>query len=290
MAHQGTLFLDEIGDIALELQPKLLRVLQEGEFERLGSNKTHRVDVRLLAATNQNLHQMLAARQFRSDLYYRLNVFPISAPPLRERVEDIPLLVRYFAQKYARQMNKKITQIPTIPLEALLRWQWPGNVRELQNFVERAVILSRGDVLELPIAELEAVSQASAASDDTLEATEREHVVRVLREAKGVIGGPHGAAAKLGLKRTTLNVRERNRWTGLAENPRRRRGDRRLRNAGNGRVQCRCRNQASARGSTGLDGIRVCLSSRAGVKARELLPQQGPGTARAARMAEIPDP
>lgn len=209
LAHQGTLFLDEVGDIALELQPKLLRVLQEGEFEPLGSNRTHRVDVRLVAATNRDLSQMIAERQFRNDLYYRLNVFPIATPPLRDRVEDIPLLVRYFAQKYARQMNRKITRIAPGDLEALSKWRWPGNIRELENFVERAVILSMGDLLELPMAEMEALTRSTPAREDTLEAAEREQILRVLRETKGVVGGSQGAAARLGLKRTTLSAKMR---------------------------------------------------------------------------------
>ena len=209
LAHGGTLFLDEIGDIPLELQPKLLRVLQEHEFERLGSTRTVRVDVRLVAATNRDLAQLVAEREFRSDLYYRVNVFPIVAPPLRERREDIPLLVRYFAQKYARRMNKAIDTIPTETMEALEQWGWPGNVRELENIIERAVILSAGPVLRVPLAEVRPARETSVASVATLEAAERDHILRALRETKGLVGGPRGAAALLGMKRTTLQARMR---------------------------------------------------------------------------------
>jgi formate hydrogenlyase transcriptional activator len=207
LAHGGTLFLDEVGDIPLEIQPKLLRVLQEQEFERLGSNRTLRVDVRLVAATNCDLTQMVADREFRSDLYYRLNVFPILVPALRERAEDIPLLVRYFAQKYARRMNRKIETIPTEDLEALARYHWPGNVRELENFIERAVILSRGPALHVALAELKPPAELSSSSIATLEAAEREHILRALQESRWVIGGPNGAAARLGVKRTTLHYK-----------------------------------------------------------------------------------
>ena len=212
LAHRGTLFLDEVGDIPLELQPKLLRVLQEHEFERLGSSRTIRVDVRLVAATNVDLAQKVAENHFRSDLYYRLNVFPVVIPPLRERREDIPLLVRYFAQKYARRMKRPIDTIPTKAMTALTEYHWPGNVRELENFIERAVILSRGAELEIPLAELKQRSKLAAASQDgpaTLEHAEREHIVRALGETKWVIGGPTGAAARLGMKRTTLQSRMR---------------------------------------------------------------------------------
>jgi len=204
LAHQGTLFLDEIGDIPLELQSKLLRVLQEQEFERLGSTKTIRVDIRLVAATNRDLSAMIADKQFRGDLYYRLNVFPIVSPPLRERQEDIPLLVRYFAQKFARRMNKRIETIPTETMTALSRYHWPGNVRELENLIERAIILSQGTELHVPLAELKAAAREGTQPVTTLEAAEREHIVRALQAAKWVIGGPSGAAAKLGMKRTTL--------------------------------------------------------------------------------------
>jgi formate hydrogenlyase transcriptional activator len=210
LAHQGTLFLDEVGDIPLELQPKLLRALQEKEFERLGSTRTIPVDVRLIAATNRDLAQMVQGRQFRSDLYYRLKVFPILVPPLRDRPEDIPILVHYFVQRHAQRMRKQIDSIPPEAIEALRRWHWPGNVRELENLMERAVILSRGPVLRVPLAELTPSAGAeSAPSPTTLEAAEREHILRVLRETKGVIAGPNGAAARLGLKRTTLNFKMR---------------------------------------------------------------------------------
>jgi formate hydrogenlyase transcriptional activator len=207
LAHHGTLFLDEVGDIPLELQPKLLRVLQEKEFERLGGTRTIEVDVRLVAATNRNLAQMVEEDLFRRDLYYRLNVFPILIPPLRERSEDIPLLVRYFVQKYARQMDRHIETISADELDALTRYHWPGNVRELQNLIERAVILSPGPELRLPVAELKQPSEAP--SNITLQAAEREHIVRVLRETNWVVGGPRGAAARLGLKRTTLQSKMR---------------------------------------------------------------------------------
>jgi formate hydrogenlyase transcriptional activator len=210
LADKGTLFLDEIGDIPLELQPKLLRVLQEREFERLGSTRTVKVNIRLVTATNRDLSQMIASREFREDLFYRLNVFPIPLPPLRERREDIPLLVRYLTQKYARRMNRPIETIPTEAMEALANWNWPGNVRELENLIERAVILTRGSVLHVPIAELrngEAAAPATAGAPTTLEEAEREHIVRALREAQWVVGGPAGAAARLGLKRTTLQSR-----------------------------------------------------------------------------------
>lgn len=207
LAHRGTLFLDEVGDIPLELQPKLLRVLQEKEFERLGSTRTLRVDLRLIAATNRDLAQRVAEGEFRSDLYYRINVFPILVPPLRDRREDIPLLVRYFAQKYARRMNKRIETIPTETMEALLAWHWPGNVRELENIVERAVIVSPGLTLRVPLAALAAPGEGPAPQVATLEAAEREHILRALRETKGVVGGPRGAAALLGMKRTTLQSR-----------------------------------------------------------------------------------
>ncbi len=204
LADGGTLFLDEVGDIPLELQSKLLRVLQEQEFERLGSTKTIRVNVRLVAATNRDLAQTVADKQFRSDLYYRLNVFPLTVPPLRERREDIPLLVRYFAQKFARRMNKPIDTIPTEAMTALSRYHWPGNVRELENLIERAVILSQGTELHVPLIELKSAPRQVAQPATTLEAAEREHILRALQAAQWVIGGPSGAAAKLGMKRTTL--------------------------------------------------------------------------------------
>src|SRR5437016_11148324 len=207
LAHQGTLFLDEVGDIPLELQSKLLRVLQEQEFERLGSTKTIRVDIRLVAATNHDLAAMVADKQFRNDLYYRLNVFPIVSPPLRGRQEDIPQLVRYFAQKFARRMNKHFETIPTDTMTVLSRYHWPGNVRELENLIERAVILSQGTELHVPLPELKATAIEGTSFVTTLEAAEREHIVRALQAAKWVIGGPSGAAVKLGMKRTTLQSR-----------------------------------------------------------------------------------
>jgi formate hydrogenlyase transcriptional activator len=211
LADKGTLFLDEIGDIPLELQPKLLRVLQEREFERLGSTRTVKVDIRLVTATNRDLSQMIASREFREDLFYRLNVFPIPLPPLRERRDDIPLLVRYFTQKYARRMNRRIETIPSEAMEALTNWNWPGNVRELENFIERAVILTRGSALHVPLAELrnggEAAPPTVTGALTTLEEAEREHILRALQECKWVVGGPAGAAARLGLKRTTLQSR-----------------------------------------------------------------------------------
>jgi formate hydrogenlyase transcriptional activator len=206
MADQGTLFLDEVGDIPLELQPKLLRVLQDREFERLGSTRTTKVDIRLIAATNRELDRMIEEKQFRSDLYYRLNVFPIRLPPLRERPEDIPLLVRYFSQKYARRMQKRIENIPAAALRKLARWHWPGNVRELQNLVERAVILTRSSTLAIGVPEL-ANSSANLPPARARNFDEQDRIVRILRETKGRVGGPDGAAARLGLKRTTLLTR-----------------------------------------------------------------------------------
>ena len=205
LAHKGTLFLDEIGDLPLELQPKILRALQEKEIERLSGSRTIPVDVRLIAATNRNLEKMIREGEFRSDLYYRLNVFPVRIPPLRERTGDIPLLVNYFVAKHARRMNRTITAIPPEAMDALTRWNWPGNVRELENFIERAVILTQGSTLRVSLAELATTEVPAQASDASLESAEREHILRVLRESKGLIGGRGGAAEKLGLKRTTLN-------------------------------------------------------------------------------------
>ena len=209
-AHQGTLFLDEIGEIPLELQPKLLRALQAQEFERLGGNRTIRVDIRIIAATNRNLKQMVDEGRFRSDLYYRLNVFPLTVPPLRERREDIELLVRFFAQRYARKLNRTIEEIPSPALQALTQYDWPGNIRELQNVIERSVILSNGPELRIampendsPLAPVLLVGRASNVSDDT----ERACILQALKEAKGQISGPDGAAARMGLKRTTLQSR-----------------------------------------------------------------------------------
>jgi PAS domain S-box-containing protein len=205
LADRGTLFLDEIGEIPLELQPKLLRVLQDQEFERLGGTQTLKVNFRLLAATNRELLESVRHHEFRSDLYYRLNVFPIRIPPLRERREDIRLLVEHFVRKYASRMNKSITSIPAKTIEALAQWAWPGNIRELENFLERSVILTPGSVLQAPLSELQtAADEGNRGSSGTLREQERERVLRVLRECNGQLGGPDGAAARLGLKRTTL--------------------------------------------------------------------------------------
>ena len=207
-ANGGTLFLDEIGDIPLELQAKLLRVLQEQEFERLGSTHTHRVNVRVVAATNQNLAALVAEKQFRMDLYYRLNVFPVAIPPLRHRLGDIPMLVAHFAHKYAERMGKQIERIPTGAMEMLVGYPWPGNIRELQNFIERAVILTHEDVLRLPtLPSIAAVSNEPV----TLEEAERDHILNALRESNWVVGGARGAAARLGVKRTTLISKMRKR-------------------------------------------------------------------------------
>ncbi len=210
VADKGTLFLDEVGDIPLELQPKLLRVLQEHEFERLGSTRTQQVDVRVIAATHRDLKQMVEDGEFRSDLFYRLHVFPLPVPPLRDRREDIPILVRHYVDKYSRRMNRRIETIPSQAMEVFTSYSWPGNVRELQNFIERAVILSPGSALRPPLAELkEAAVQGLSSKLSTLEEAEREHVLRAIRESNWVIGGPHGAAARLGMKRTTLAYRIR---------------------------------------------------------------------------------
>jgi len=203
LAHQGTLFLDEIGDVPIDLQSKLLRVLQEHEIERLGSTRTIGVDFRLIAATNCNLEAMVGKREFRSDLYYRLNVFPIRIPPLRERPEDIPPLVFYFAQRFAKRLRRSIESVSRESLDVLCRWSWPGNVRELQNVIERAVILSKGTVLTVSRAEFEAAPPPLSAPV-TLEDAEREHILRALADTNWVIGGPKGAAARLGIKRTSL--------------------------------------------------------------------------------------
>ncbi|MGB2636310.1 MAG: sigma 54-interacting transcriptional regulator [Candidatus Acidiferrum sp.] len=227
-ADRGTLFLDEVGDLPLELQPKLLRVLQEQEFERLGGNRTIRVDVRVVAATNSDLTQLVAEKKFRSDLFYRLNVFPIQIPPLRERPEDVPLLVRYFVQKFSRRLNKTVEYIPAPVMEAMVNYSWPGNVRELENLIERAVLLSPGKELRVPLAEfkensapssfaagpsdlprpIEAVN-SSPSSPGTLDDAQRQHIVQVLKQTQWRISGPHGAAAILGIKRTTLQARMR---------------------------------------------------------------------------------
>jgi formate hydrogenlyase transcriptional activator len=237
LADQGTLFLDEVGDIPIEIQPKLLRALQEREFERLGSTQTKRVNIRLVAATNRDLERMIADREFRSDLYYRLNVFPVRIPPLRERKEDIPLLIRYFVQKLAARMQKEIATIPAAALRTLSNWGWPGNIRELENFIERAVILTRGKSLEVPLAELSKPRMEVSASDEApvdgkddiarivretlskmnsgarrnaaneYEANRRQEIIRFLRETKGRVGGADGAAARMGINRTTLLTR-----------------------------------------------------------------------------------
>ena len=210
LADKGTLFLDEVGDIPLELQSKLLRVLQEREFERLGSTRTQQADVRVIAATHRDLKQMVEEGTFRSDLYYRLHIFPLVVPPLRYRREDIPLVVRHYVDKYAKRMNRRIETIPTKSMEVLTRYSWPGNVRELQNLIERAVILSSGSSLRVPLGDLkEEISPATSSSLGTLEEIEREHVLRALRESNWVTGGPNGAAARLGMKRTTLAYRIR---------------------------------------------------------------------------------
>ncbi len=207
-ADKGTLLLDEVGDIPLELQPKLLRVLQEHEFERLGNTRTQQVDVRMIASTHRNLKQMVADGEFRSDLYYRLHVFPLPVPPLRERREDIPLLVRHFVDEYTRRMNRRIKTIPPQVIDALRSYSWPGNVRELQNFIERTVILSPGSVLRPPLAELKQAAVEMPGSElGTMEEMEREHMLRALRASNWKIGGPNGAAARLGMKRTTMAYR-----------------------------------------------------------------------------------
>src|SRR5882762_3074363 len=229
LADRGTLFLDEVGDLPIELQPKLLRVLQEQEFERLGSNRTQRVDVRVVAATNADLSKLVAERAFRSDLYYRLNVFPIQIPALRERAEDLPLLVRYFVQRFSRQLNKDVEYIPADAMDALTHYSWPGNVRELENLIERAVLLSPGKELRIPFAELKSpsISGTAPATDpsssltsltsstsltspiSTLEEAERQHILRALKQTQWRIAGPKGAAVLLGMKRTTLQARMR---------------------------------------------------------------------------------
>ena len=210
LADKGTLFLDEVGDIPLDLQAKLLRVLQEHEFERLGSTRTQQVDVRVIAATHRDLKQMVEEGTFRSDLYYRLHVFPLTVPPLRDRCEDIPLIVRHFVDKYSQRMSRLIETISDRTMEVLTNYAWPGNVRELQNFIERSVILSPGTSLRAPLDELtQETVHAAQAPLSTLEEMEREHVLRALKESNWVTGGPKGAAAKLGMKRTTLAYRIR---------------------------------------------------------------------------------
>jgi len=220
LAHRGSIFLDEVGEIPLELQPKLLRVLQEREFERLGSTRTLCSDARLIAATNRDLKEMVEDQKFRSDLFYRLNVFPIRVPALRDRPADIPLLVRRFVHEFSRRNNRMIDTIPSETMEAFVRYHWPGNVRELQNVIERAVIISKGPVLNVPLAELKpdmstkaspAVKEARSVSQeslqDRLDNAERTEILRALEEANGVVAGPKGAAARLGIKRSTLQLR-----------------------------------------------------------------------------------
>ncbi len=209
LADGGTVFLDEVGDIPLELQPKLLRVLQEREFERLGSTRTLRTDARLIAATNRELRKMVEQRKFREDLFYRLNVFPIDVPPLRQRSEDIPLLVNHFAQRFARRMNRTIETIPVETMAALTRYAWPGNIRELQNLIERAVILSRGPVLQIPLQDLDNCTalRRDNRKEQTLEAAERAHILTILKDTRWVLGGARGAAVRLGINRSTLQFR-----------------------------------------------------------------------------------
>ena len=207
LADKGTLFLDEVGDIPPGLQPKLLRVLQEQEFERLGSTRTHQVDVRLVAATNRNLVDMVKRNEFRSDLYYRLNVFPVSLPPLRERREDIPALVTHFVEILGRRMGKQIENIPPDTMSALTSYEWPGNIRELQNFIERSVIVSAGPVLRPPLAELKRCPEVLSMGAITLEEAERDHIRKTLEQTRWVVAGPNGAAARLGIKRSTLYFR-----------------------------------------------------------------------------------
>jgi formate hydrogenlyase transcriptional activator len=204
LADHGTLFLDEVGEIPLQLQVKLLRVLQEQEFERLGGTQTQRVNVRLVAATNRNLAEMVSGQEFRSDLYFRLNVFPITLPPLRERTEDIPLLAEHFLEEYSRRMDKRIDTIPESTMQSLRRHPWPGNVRELQNFIERAVILTTGSILHAPLEDLKFSPDTQPEAVVTLRQAESSHILKTLRETNWVLGGPHGAAIRLGLKRTTL--------------------------------------------------------------------------------------
>jgi formate hydrogenlyase transcriptional activator len=209
LADRGTVFLDEIGEVPLDLQTKLLRVLQEREFERLGSTRTMRTDARLIAATNRDLSAMMAEQKFRSDLFYRLNVFPIHVPALRERAEDIPMLVRHFVQHFARRMNRNIETIPSETMEALSRYSWPGNIRELQNLIERAVILSPGPVLQVPLGDFDSRTTPGQVNGkhQTLEEAERTHILATLKETRWVLSGPNGAATRLGMNRSTLQFR-----------------------------------------------------------------------------------
>jgi formate hydrogenlyase transcriptional activator len=220
LAHRGTMFLDEIGEVPLEMQPKLLRVLQEREFERLGSTRTLRTDARLIAATNRDLEALVKEQKFRSDLYYRLNVFPVRVPALRERPEDIPLLVRHFVQQFSRRLSKSIDTIPSETMSVLVKYPWPGNIRELQNVIERAVILSNGPVLKVPSADLRAAEAVQTTASEVVRSTlgnrnmrtvldeaERQQVLAALEQANWIIAGPKGAAALLGMKRSTLQSR-----------------------------------------------------------------------------------
>jgi formate hydrogenlyase transcriptional activator len=207
LAHKGTLFLDEVGDIPLALQPKLLRVLQEQEFERLGSGRTHQVDVRLVAATHRNLVEMAKRNEFRTDLYYRLNVFPIPLPPLRARPEDIPALVEHFVEIYSRRMGKQIDQVSPETMAELTSYPWPGNIRELQNFIERSVIVTSGHILQPPLASLRTAGEIGSVGAITLEDAERDHIIKILEQTRWVVSGPNGAAARLGVKRSTLYFR-----------------------------------------------------------------------------------
>src|SRR5262245_17314874 len=207
-ADRGTLFLDEVSELPIELQPKLLRAIQEQAFERLGSSHTIQIDVRIIAATNQNLEQMVEARRFRMDLYYRLNVFPITLPPLRERADDVPLLVHHFVRRYASRHRKSIPHVPDDVMTALIAYHWPGNIRELQNFIERSVVLTKGAELHAPVAEL-VNTRGAIPGARTLADAERAHIISVLRETNWVVGGRNGAAARLGLLRTTLRSEER---------------------------------------------------------------------------------
>jgi len=209
MANGGTLFLDEIGDLALDLQVKLLRVIQEQEFERLGSTRSIRVDVRLVAATHRDLVQMVEDKEFRADLYYRLGVFPVSLPPLRDRREDIPALVRHFVARYAERMHRTVQEIPSETMEAMVAYDWPGNIRELQNFIERGVILSAGSVFHAPPTPLRRQNTSLPAGTKTLEDATRDHVLQALEETRWVVGGRQGAAARLGIARTTLIAKMR---------------------------------------------------------------------------------
>jgi formate hydrogenlyase transcriptional activator len=220
VANRGTIFLDEVGEVPLELQTKLLRVLQEREFERLGSSRTLHTDARLIAATNRDLEAMVSEQKFRSDLFFRLNVFPVQVPPLRERQGDIPLLVRHFAQQFSRRMNKVFETIPSAAMDALCRYHWPGNIRELQNVIERAVIISASPVLAFDVGDLKfskgshaqegatiSTSATNGALGDILKETQREQILKALEESHWVVAGPHGAAARLGMKRSTLHLR-----------------------------------------------------------------------------------